>query len=94
MKRVIAKLEPRKTSAEEFKYYTEGLIEKSRAEEGNISYDLYQNAFDKSDFLFIEIYRDQEAVNSHFSSEHLTSFLAKVKPLLQKEPEVLIDTVS
>ena len=93
MKRVIAKLKLGETALRVFKRYTQNLVEKSRAEDGNISYDLYQDVADKSVFLFIETYRNQEAVDLHFESEYLADFLARVNPLLREEPEVLIDTI-
>lgn len=92
MKRVIAKLLLKEAaSVDFFKQCSEDLLVQSSAEEGNISYDLYQNTRQSSSFLFLEFYRDQEALDKHFSSEHLGTFLTKVTSLLKNEPEVVID---
>jgi quinol monooxygenase YgiN len=92
MKRVIAKLLLNDAaSLESFQQYTTGLVAKSRQEEGNISYDLYQDTEQSTSFLFLEFYRDQEALDNHFSSEHLTIFLNQITPLLKSEPEIAID---
>ncbi len=54
------------------------LVEKSRQEEGCISYCLFQDIRDDSIFTFIEEWRDQEAIDLHNSSEHFK----RIVPLL------------
>ena len=46
------------------------LIEKSRAEAGCISYSLYQDPQDKTKFLIFEEWKNQDAVDFHFATEH------------------------
>ncbi len=46
------------------------IVEKSRAEAGNISYTLYQDPQDKTKFLVFEQWKDQAAVDFHFATEH------------------------
>ena len=53
---------------------TKSLVEKSRAEEGCISYTLYQDPQDKTKFLFFEEWKNQAAVDFHFSTEHFQKF--------------------
>ena len=53
---------------------TKSLIEKSRAEEGCISYSLFQDPQDKTKFLFFEEWKNQAAVDFHFSTEHFKKF--------------------
>ena len=53
---------------------TKDLIEKSRAEAGCVSYSLYQDPQDKTRFLFFEEWKNQEAVDFHFSTEHFKKF--------------------
>ena len=53
---------------------TQSLIEKSRAEEGCVSYSLYQNPQDKTKFLFFEEWKNQAAVDFHFATEHFQKF--------------------
>ena len=95
MKRVIAKLQLNEAaSLEFFQQCTADLISESRAEDGNVSYDLYQDTTQRTSFLFMEFYRDQEALDSHFSSEHLGRFLTQITSLLKDEPEILIDDLA
>ncbi|WP_099204134.1 putative quinol monooxygenase [Scatolibacter rhodanostii] len=51
------------------------LIEASRAEEGNISYDLFEDLSNANILTFIERWKDQEAINTHNTSSHFTSIL-------------------
>lgn len=50
------------------------VIEKSRAEAGNISYSLYQAPQDSTQFLFFEEWKNQAAVDTHFATEHFQNF--------------------
>ena len=59
---------------DEFLEATKSLIEKSRAEEGCISYSLYQDPRDKTKFLFFEEWKNQAAIDFHFSTEHFQQF--------------------
>jgi len=58
---------------------TKDLIEKSRAEEGCISYSLYQDPTDKTKFLFFEEWKNQAAVDFHFATEHFQKFGATLE---------------
>ena len=57
---------------------TKELIEKSRQEEGCISYNLFQDINDASVFAFIEEWQDKKAIELHNNSEHFT----RIVPLL------------
>jgi PTH1 family peptidyl-tRNA hydrolase len=92
-KRVIARLLLNEASLASFKLCADKILVKSREENGNISYNLYQNFSRKSEFLFVEIYQDQEALDIHFNSEHLKLFLSEIKSYLLKEPVIEIDAV-
>jgi len=65
-------IKPEKVDA--FIAATQGLIEKSRAEEGCVSYSLYQDPKDKTKFLFFEEWKNQAAVDFHFATEHFRCF--------------------
>jgi quinol monooxygenase YgiN len=47
----------------------------TRAEPGNIAYDLYQSTTRKSEFMRFEVWRNPEALEAHKMTPHLkTSF--------------------
>lgn len=54
----------------EFIEFTRPIIAASRAEEGCISYTLYQDPSDSTKFMFYEQWKDQAAIDYHFSTEH------------------------
>lgn len=58
------------------------LIAASREESGNISYNLYKDTEKENVFTMVEVWQDTQAVASHNSSEHFTSFVGKAKDFL------------
>ena len=54
------------------------VIGKSRSEAGNTSYSLFQDPQDKARFLFFEEWKNQDAVDTHFATEHFQSFGASL----------------
>lgn len=61
----------------------EPLIAGSRAESGNISYDLYEDMADPSAFCFIEHWKDADAVAAHNASSHFAEWVEKKGGLVE-----------
>ena len=78
MIKIIAKIVVKEDKIGEFQRFAEELVEKSRAEEGNVSYSLNQSTQDKCQHAFIEIWKDDEATEKHNASEHFTTILTKL----------------
>ncbi|WHZ56129.1 putative quinol monooxygenase [Metabacillus hrfriensis] len=53
------------------------LVAASRAESGNISYDLMKDTEQDGAYTMVEVWESDEAVAAHNSSEHFTSFVGK-----------------
>ena len=66
----------------------EDLIEKSRAEEGNILYSLNVNLKDPHSLAFVEFWKDQDAIKEHKASEHFTEAFPKLAALCDQDPVV------
>jgi quinol monooxygenase YgiN len=66
------------------------LIDKTRAESGCISYELYQSERDPNEVTFIETWESAEALKTHAHSEHFT----RIVPLLSgyQTQEMTVDT--
>lgn len=64
------------------------LIAASRAEKGNLSYGLQKSTEKENVFTMIEVWQDKQAVSSHNSSKHFTSFVTKAKEYLTAPLEV------
>ena len=69
---IIAKQIIRKDCIEQYHALAKELVEKSRAEEGNISYTSNQSIQDERIHCFIEVWKDQEAIDIHNATEHFT----------------------
>lgn len=64
------------------------LINASREESGNITYNLYKDTEKEHSFTMVEVWQDEAAVASHNSSEHFTLFAAKAKGFLLAPLEI------
>ena len=71
---IIAKVEIKSDMTEEFVDGTVDLIEKSREEEGCISYSLYGDTEDAAKYVFVEEWKDQAAIDFHFDTDHFKNF--------------------
>ncbi|KQL32699.1 monooxygenase [Bacillus sp. FJAT-25509] len=58
------------------------LLELSRAEEGNISYDLTKQTDRVNEYIMVETWQDLNAVATHNTSAHFTAFAEKAKDYL------------
>lgn len=65
----------------EYKSLIFKLIEETRKEEGNISYVLHEDIENKGHFLLIEKWKDQEALDFHFNSEHFKTLVEEISRL-------------
>lgn len=74
----MAKIVVKEDKIPEFQETARELVERSQAEEGNISYTLNQSIQDKCQHAFIEIWKDDEAIEKHNASEHFTEILPKL----------------
>ena len=80
----------RADKVDDFLTATKDIIEKSRAEEGCISYSLYQDPVDKTKFLFFEEWKNQEAVDFHFAAEHFKKFNEMLSNFASKDGIITI----
>lgn len=61
------------------------LISLSRAEEGNLGYQLLKSTEAPNRYTMVELWRDQEAVAKHNESSHLQAFI-KLAPSFMAAP--------
>ena len=84
-KTIVARVEVLPGKEEAFKKVAQGVIEGTRKEAGNLSYNLYQNTSFPTMFLFYEEYKDEAAMDTHASSVYFKTFAAGIKDLLAKD---------
>ena len=73
-------------------YLAKELVEKSRAEAGNVSYSLNELVGDPTTRAFIEIWKDQAAIDVHNATEHFTDILPKLAALCESAQPVNLFT--
>lgn len=63
-----------------------GLIAASNAEEGVISYDLYESASTPNTFVMLEVYADKAGMDAHMSSDHFQAAMPMLGQALAGAP--------
>lgn len=76
---IVAKFNVQSNKKEIFLKYAAQLIKSSRKEEGCHSYTLYQDINHGNYYTFIEVWKNQEAINLHNQSDHFRDFCVKIK---------------
>jgi quinol monooxygenase YgiN len=61
----------------EFLKEIQPLIKASRAEEGNLSYDLLKDTENAGAYTMVETWKDMDAVKAHNQTDHFTAFTQK-----------------
>ena len=77
-------------SKQQFLRAADKVMEGSKAEEGNISYHLYEDVKDPSTFVMVEEWKDKDATTFHRETEHYKAFGKEIKEHLAKPNEVKI----
>ncbi|MFT4167726.1 MAG: putative quinol monooxygenase [Dysgonomonas sp.] len=87
---VIAKIEIIKGKEAEYLSLVAPLKEMTKTEAGNLTYKLYKEVDNTSEYIAYEEYVNQEAFKQHCSTKLFASFVEQVKPLLAKEMDIQI----
>jgi quinol monooxygenase YgiN len=85
---IVAHCTIKKGSTEAFLQTTKPLIEGTRKEPGNISYDLYLDLSSPEKYTFIEVWKDQNAIDEHNASAHFNGFVAAAGPLFDGDLDI------
>jgi quinol monooxygenase YgiN len=87
--KITAILAARPDKAEELKALLFDLRISSRAEAGNLRWDIWQDQADPNRFVLDELYIDNAAIAAHRASPHFKAYLAKVNDLAERTAIVL-----
>ncbi len=60
-----------------------GCIESTRSEAGNLSYELYRDAKDPSDYLFFEEWKSREDLDGHMQSAHYQRYRQETEAVVK-----------
>jgi quinol monooxygenase YgiN len=91
---IIARLTIKPEKAKDFIEAAKDIIAKSNAEEGCTYYQLFQDPYDNSKFVFVEEYKNQAAVDAHFAADYFNAFGPKISDMLIGSPEIKVVTVA
>jgi len=85
---IIAKIPIKEEKVNEAIAAVKGLMGEVAKEEGTLMYTLCRDKKDPNLLVFIERYKDQEALAAHSSSAAFKEFGAKLPPFLAGRPEI------
>lgn len=87
--KIIAVLTARPGKAAELRTLLEGMIAPSRAEPGNLRWDIWQDTAEPTRFVLDELYVDLDAIAAHRETPHFKNYFAKINDLAERRPFVV-----
>lgn len=88
--KISATLTARPGKAETLATLLHNLIAPTRAEPGNLRYDLWQDQENPSRFVLDELYKDRDAIAAHRASTYFQDYLSKINSLAERTAMVLV----
>ncbi|MCD7938498.1 MAG: antibiotic biosynthesis monooxygenase [Tannerellaceae bacterium] len=80
---IVAKAFVKEGKRDEFIQAVQPMIAGSQAEEGNISYTLFEDLDNKNILTFIEQWKDLAAINYHNNSTHFQAGVSAISDLIE-----------
>ena len=87
--KTVAIFVARAGKAGELRALLDGMLAPSRAEPGNLRYDLWQDRADPDRFVLDELYVDNAAVATHRATPHFAGYLATIGDLAERTATTL-----
>jgi quinol monooxygenase YgiN len=66
----------------------------SRLEAGCMSYRLYQDTENENEFVFVEEWESDAALQQHFASSHVAEFLQAIRATIVAPPDVKFHSIA
>lgn len=88
--KVVARVIALSNKVEEVELVLMSLIEPTRQEVGCITYELFQNYADLTDFTFVEEWESQALLNTHLASVHIAQAQSQLQGLIATAPDIRI----
>lgn len=88
MFQIVAVFTVKKDSVESFKPLIAPLVEGSRHDAGNLSYEFKQDALDPAVFIVLEKWENDAALESHMDQPHFKRFAAESESMLAAPMEL------
>ncbi|HLZ66252.1 MAG TPA: putative quinol monooxygenase [Aliidongia sp.] len=87
--KIVALLAARPGHAEALRALLFGMAPHSRAEAGNLRWDIWQDQSEPGRFVLDELYKDDAAVAAHRETPHFKNYLSKINDLAERTAAVL-----
>lgn len=87
---VIASFYPNSNQEEQVESILKNMVAPTRAESGNVRYDLYTSSNEPKSFHLIESYSDESALAFHRETAHYKHYRATIASLLAQPVVVLL----
>ena len=82
--KIVAILSARPGKADALRSLLDAMLAPSRAEPGNLRYDLWADDAEPSRFVLDELYENADAVAAHRATSHFQTYLAAVNDLAER----------
>jgi quinol monooxygenase YgiN len=82
--KIMAVLTAREGRADDLRALVKGMVAPSRAEPGNLRYDLWIDQADPDRIVIDELYVDQAAIAAHRASPHFRDYLGRIGALADR----------
>ncbi len=86
--KVIARITAQANKIDELKSILVGLVGPTRAEKGCVSYQLIQNTTDPGEFVCVEEWTSDSAIDEHMTTSHVQDAFSKAQTLLAQAPDI------
>lgn len=87
--KIVAILTARAGKTDELRALLDGMAAPSRAEPGNLRYDIWRDRDDPGRFVLDELYVDGAAVTAHRATPHFKRYVAVIEDLAERTAIVL-----
>jgi len=87
---IHANMQVKLDQEQEFLEAIKELLPATRAEEGNISYELMKSIEQDGHYTMVEVWKDFEATTVHGKSEHFTAFTDKAAAFMAAPMELKV----
>ena len=84
--RVVARITVKPGKEDQVKSALSSLVEPTRQESGCLHYELLQNSSDSAEFVLLEEWETQAALDSHSAASHTKTVEAAVENFLKQVP--------
>jgi quinol monooxygenase YgiN len=78
---------------EDLKRIGHAVARASRAEEGCLSYRVYEDTELDNEFVFVEEWESQQALERHFGTPHIAEFMRAIPATVAAPPDVRFHTI-